>query len=103
MQQAQQHNTVPTAFRAAECSVDPSLPKGQQTTRIDTGLDGVMVPLLTDAEKFKRRKAINHSDQLTRWRSTLRGKVRKTAADRLLNYVSDRHDMINDPWFQQKS
>jgi hypothetical protein len=242
--QAQQDNVVPTSFRAAECIVDPSLPKEQQTTRIYTGLDGVMVPLVTDSEKIKRREAIklkrqrsgkkcrplpprrkgsdlafkefktivfydergehwhellsarsrtqvgavvrreakrpgfafahekianvdgaswirtqltDHADQLpldglgldfyhlaenvhrcrrvvfgtddkagqdwaarllhtlkhdgwetawdqlTQWRSTLKGKVKKAAADRLLNYVSDRRDMINYPEFQQKS
>lgn len=242
--QAQQDNAIPTAFRAAECIVDPSVPKEKQMTRIYTGLDGVMVPLVTDAEKVKRRKDIkvkrqrsgkkcrplpprtkgsdlafkefktivfydergkhwhevlsaksrtqvgavvrreakrlgfafakekianvdgatwiktqltDHAeqlpldglgldfyhlaenvhrcrrvvfgaddkagqdwaatllhtlkhdgwetawDQLTRWRSTLRGKVKKAGADRLLNYVSDRRDMINYPEFQQKS
>lgn len=242
--QAQQDNAIPTAFRAAECVVDLALPKAQQTTRIYTGLDGVMVPLVTESEKVKRRTNIKvkrqrsgkkcrplpprskgsdlafkefktivfydergehwhevlsaksrtqvgavvrreakrlgfafanekianvdgaswiktqlteHADQLpldglgldfyhlaenvhrcrrvvfgaedqagqdwaatllhtlkhagwqpawdqlTRWRSTLRGQVKKAAADRLLNYVSDRRDMINYPEFQQKS
>ena len=241
---AQQENTLATAFRAVECIVDKSLPKEQQTTRIYTGLDGVMVPLVTEAEKVKRRKTIKqkrqHSgkkcrplpprvkgsdqafkefktivfydergdhwhevlsaksrtqvgaivrreairlgfafanekianvdgaswiktqltdhaaqlpldglgldfyhlaenvhrcrrvvfgtddqasqdwatrllqtfkhdgwetawDQLTQWRSTLKGKVKKAAADRLLNYISDRREMINYPEFQTKN
>lgn len=56
--QTQQHNAIPTSFRAVECVVDPSLPPEQQTTRVYTGLDGVMVPLVTEAEKLKRRAAI---------------------------------------------
>lgn len=60
---AQRDQAIPTAFRAAECVVDPSLPKEQQTTRIYTGLDGVMVPLVTEAEKIKRRNAIKRKRQ----------------------------------------
>lgn len=61
--QAQQENAISTAFRAVECVVDPSLPKEQQSTRLYTGLDGVMVPLVTDAEKIKRRAAIKQKRQ----------------------------------------
>ena len=36
------------------------------------------------------------------WRSTLRRPAKKQAADRLLNYVSDRRDMIDYPEFIQR-
>lgn len=55
---AQQASTLPTAFQAAECVVDASLPKAEQTSRIYHGTDGVMVPIITDAEKIKRRTAV---------------------------------------------
>lgn len=54
--EAQRTNAVPPAFRATECVVDPSLPEEQQTTRLYGGLDGVMVPVITEAEKVKRRR-----------------------------------------------
>jgi hypothetical protein len=41
-------------------------------------------------------------DQLTTWRSTLRSPKKKAAADRLLNYVSERRDMINYPEFAER-
>ena len=42
-------------------------------------------------------------DHLTTWRATLNETVKKKAADRLLNYVSVRREMINYPEFQQKN
>jgi hypothetical protein len=33
-------------------------------------------------------------DQLTCWRAALRGPVKKAAADRLLNYISERREML---------
>ena len=54
--QAQQSNQIPTAFQAQECLVDPKNPDG--ATRVYTGTDGVMVPIITDAEKQLRRKNI---------------------------------------------
>lgn len=53
---AQQHNAIPTAFRAVDCVVDPKAE--QPTTRIYHGLDGVMVPLVTEQEKVKRRTKV---------------------------------------------
>lgn len=54
--QAQQSNQIPPAFQANECLVDPKKPEG--ATRIYTGVDGVMVPIITDIEKQLRRKNI---------------------------------------------
>ena len=58
---AQQADAVPTSFRAAECVVDPRA--AQPTTRIYTGLDGVMVPLVTEAEKVQRRQKVRQKRQ----------------------------------------
>jgi len=65
---AQQAAAVPTSFRAAECVVDPTAT--EKTTRLYTGLDGVMVPLITEAEKVKRRQTVRHKRQ--RWGRTCR-------------------------------
>jgi len=54
--QAQQQNAIPTAFRATDCVVDPKAE--QPTTRIYGSVDGVMVPLITDEEKVKRRQQV---------------------------------------------
>lgn len=53
---AQQTNTVPPAFQAANCVVDPTAE--QKITRVYTGVDGVMVPLVTEDEKIKRRNKV---------------------------------------------
>lgn len=58
---AQQADAVPTSFRAAECVVDPSA--AEKTTRLYTGLDGVMVPLVTEAEKVQRRQKVRQKRQ----------------------------------------
>jgi len=49
---AQEASAVPTAWKAADCRVDG------EATRIYAGCDGVMVPLVTDAEKEKRRAKV---------------------------------------------
>jgi hypothetical protein len=51
---AQQNNTVPPAFAVADCVI----PGDRHRTRIYTGVDGVMVPIITDAEKRKRREKV---------------------------------------------
>ncbi len=54
--EAQQSDRIAPAFQAADCLVDPSRPHGP--TRVYTGVDGVMVPIITDAEKIARRKKV---------------------------------------------
>jgi hypothetical protein len=49
---AQQTAAIDTAFTAADCVVAPG------NTRLYTGCDGVMVPLITDGEKRLRRTKI---------------------------------------------
>lgn len=51
---AQQNNTVPPAFTVADCVI----PGDRKRTRIYTGVDGVMVPIITDGEKRKRRENV---------------------------------------------
>jgi hypothetical protein len=50
----QQNNAVAPAFTAADCLV----PGERSKTRLYTGVDGVMVPIITDAEKKKRREKV---------------------------------------------
>ncbi len=58
---AQRTGAIPTAFQAEDCPADPAEPSGP--TRLYTGVDGVMVPTVTDAEKVKRREAIKQKRQ----------------------------------------
>ena len=51
--QAQRSGQLPLDWSAADCQVE-----GQTTTRIYVGSDGVMVPLVTEAEKTSRRKKV---------------------------------------------
>ena len=51
--QAQRSGQLPPDWSAADCPVE-----GRATTRIYVGSDGVMVPLVTDAEKTTRRQKV---------------------------------------------
>jgi len=53
---AQQDNTIAVTWHAEDCLVPDGESGGK--TRVYTGCDGVMVPIITDAEKVKRRDAI---------------------------------------------
>jgi hypothetical protein len=53
---AQRSASIPTAFQASDCRLDPH--QADSPTRIYTGVDGVMVPLVTEQEKVKRRKKV---------------------------------------------
>ena len=53
---AQQNNRIDVTWHAKDCIVPEG--KTRKTTRIYTGCDGVMVPIITDAEKVKRRDTI---------------------------------------------
>jgi hypothetical protein len=55
---AQRNDTVATAFQAVDCVVDASLPKAERTSRVYSGVDGVMVPIITETEKAKRRETV---------------------------------------------
>lgn len=50
---AQDAGALPPAFAAEDCQVP-----GETKTRMYAGVDGVMVPTITDAEKQKRRKKV---------------------------------------------
>jgi hypothetical protein len=53
---AQDNNEIQVTWHASDCVV-PADTTGQKT-RIYTGCDGVMVPIITDAEKIKRRDKV---------------------------------------------
>ena len=58
--EAQQDNAIAVTWHAKDCVV-PGEEKGgekRRKTRVYTGCDGVMVPIITDAEKVKRRTTI---------------------------------------------
>jgi hypothetical protein len=54
--QAQEHNDIQVTWHASDCVVPED--KAGQKTRVYTGCDGVMVPIITDAEKSKRRDKV---------------------------------------------
>ena len=53
---AQQDHEIDVTWHAKDCVVPGDKTRG--TTRVYTGCDGVMVPIITDAEKVKRRDKI---------------------------------------------
>jgi hypothetical protein len=55
--EAQQNNGVAVTWHAQDC-VLPEEDNTHKTTRVYTGCDGVMVPVITDAEKIKRRDKV---------------------------------------------
>jgi hypothetical protein len=52
--EAQRYEQLELDFAAADCTTRRR-PDGQETTRVYLGMDGVMVPVITQAEKDKRR------------------------------------------------
>ncbi len=54
---AQQDNTIRVTWQAQDCEV-PEAGKTPKKTRVYTGCDGVMVPIITEAEKIKRRDKV---------------------------------------------
>jgi len=58
VQAVQQAAVLPTAWQAADCPVVENGRKVPEKTRIYTGCDGVMVPVITQAEKQKRRAKV---------------------------------------------
>ena len=53
---AQQDDAITVTWHAEECVVPEGKTPGK--TRVYTGCDGVMVPIVTDAEKIKRRQKV---------------------------------------------
>ena len=58
VQAAQQAGAIATAWTAADCTVVENGRKVPEKTRVYTGCDGVMVPVITQAEKDKRRAKV---------------------------------------------
>ena len=55
---AQESGRLATAWKAAECMVQEAGRVVEGKTRVYTGSDGVMVPVITQVEKQKRRAAV---------------------------------------------
>jgi predicted HAD superfamily Cof-like phosphohydrolase len=55
--EAQQSDAIKATWRAADCVVSEEGKTGKKT-RVYTGCDGVMVPVVTEAEKLKRREKV---------------------------------------------
>lgn len=55
--EAQRNEQLQLDFTAADCKTRQR-PDGQETTRVYLGLDGVMVPVITQDEKLKRRAGV---------------------------------------------
>jgi hypothetical protein len=58
VQAVQQAAVLRTAWTAADCQVVENGRKVPEKTRVYTGCDGVMVPVITQAEKLKRRSKV---------------------------------------------
>lgn len=58
VQAVQQAAVLPTAWTAADCRVVENGREVPEKTRVYTGCDGVMVPVITQAEKHKRRAKV---------------------------------------------
>jgi len=58
VQAVQQAAVLPTAWTAADCQVVENGRQVPEKTRVYTGCDGVMVPVITQAEKLKRRAKV---------------------------------------------
>jgi hypothetical protein len=66
---------LPPGWSAADCTVE-----GQEATRVYVGSDGVMVPLVTDAEKVARRRKVKQKRR-RRGRKARPLPARKAGAD----------------------
>jgi hypothetical protein len=58
VQAVQQAAVLPTSWTAADCQVVENGGQVPEQTRVYTGCDGVMVPVITHAEKQKRRAKV---------------------------------------------
>ncbi len=76
--QAQRSGQLALEWSAADCQVDPKGPTSP--TRVYVGSDGVMVPLVTDAEKVARRTKVKEKRR-RRGRKAKPLPARKSGAD----------------------
>ena len=63
VQAAQQAAAIATAWSSQDCEVVENGEKVPGKTRVYTGCDGVMVPVITQAEKLKRRAKVKQKRQ----------------------------------------
>ena len=73
--EAQRSGALPLGWSAADCKTP------EETTRIDVGSDGVMVPLVTDTEKAARREKVQQKRR-RRGKKARPLPTRKPGADR---------------------
>jgi len=68
VQAAQQATAIATAWTSKDCEVIENNRKVPGKTRVYTGSDGVMVPVITQAEKQKRRAKVTlaRAENMTR-------------------------------------
>jgi len=83
--EAQQSGQIGTAWKAEDCRVNEQ--DGGPTTRVYSGCDGVMVPVITEAEKQKRR-------------ATIKAKRRRCGKKR--RPLSPRRHGADQPWKEFK-
>ena len=67
--EAQQNNAIVVTWHAEDCVVPDGEARGEirekgRKTRVYMGCDGVMVPIVTDAEKIKRREKVKAKRRL---------------------------------------
>ncbi|MEX0678615.1 MAG: hypothetical protein WD063_16160 [Pirellulales bacterium] len=79
VQAVQQAAVLPTAWTAADCQVVENGRKVPGKTRVYTGCDGVMVPVITQAEKQKRRANVKQKRRKSGQRRRPLPPVRKGA------------------------
>jgi hypothetical protein len=59
VQRAQARHRIPPAFSGGDCAIAPGTPE----TRLYVGVDGVMVPVITDREQQQRRARVRRKRQ----------------------------------------
>ena len=89
----QEKDAIAVTWHSEDCV----LPGGEnpEKTRVYTGCDGVMVPVITEAEKVKRREKVKAKRRR-------RGKKCKPLPPRKRGFVSTRQEMIRYPAFQER-
>jgi len=95
--EAQRAAAIPTAFTAEDCPADPA--DASSPTRVYAGLDGVMVPTITDEEKVKRREKVRRKRQRSGRRQRPLPPRRKGTDERFKEFkVIEFHDETKSHW-----
>ena len=96
--EAQQNNAIQVTWHAQDCVVPEDVTR--KKTRVYTGCDGVMVPVITEAEKVKRRdnikaQRLRETDDLDGggWFVTRRARIDHASLMRLLTQIAANGDI----------